>query len=111
MHARLKNKFMEDEKCHNLMSWLKNVLMDCSQAKAQESLHVHPAKNWISLCIAQSDQSLYSLSARKSTGSIECSAKTDRRCIAVEDHKSESLLAAVLFYKFCYALAQMSKAF
>ena len=23
MHARLKNEFTEDEKCHNLMRWLK----------------------------------------------------------------------------------------
>ena len=23
-HARLKNEFIEDEKCHNLMSWLLN---------------------------------------------------------------------------------------
>ena len=23
VHARLKNEFTEDEKCHNLMSWLK----------------------------------------------------------------------------------------
>ena len=29
-HARLKNEFTEDEKCHNLMSWLKLRFLSCN---------------------------------------------------------------------------------
>ena len=51
-HARLRNEFAEDEKCHNLMSWLKCVMvvkvaimmlkMVCHNAKQN--------KTWATIC-------------------------------------------------------------
>ena len=40
MHAHLKNEFREDEKCHNLMSWLKSLEPFCLLpiSKAQDVL-------------------------------------------------------------------------
>ena len=34
VHARLKNEFTEEEKCHNLMSWLKSFIMLSSKSEA-----------------------------------------------------------------------------
>ena len=31
-HARLKNEFTEDEKCHNLMRWLKSLQIEDEEA-------------------------------------------------------------------------------
>ena len=40
MHARLKNEFTEDEKCHNLMRWLKCVFhLVASSTLAKWILH------------------------------------------------------------------------
>ena len=35
-HARLKNEFMEDEKCHNLMSWLNYFLYYLVQSEIHD---------------------------------------------------------------------------
>ena len=42
-HVRLKNEFMEDEKCHNLMSWLIYGVMEKREIRfcLTVDLHVH----------------------------------------------------------------------
>ena len=48
MHARLKNEFMEDEKCHNLMTWLNVSYRDvagCEEAKIEIMEFVNFLKN------------------------------------------------------------------
>ena len=40
-HACLQNEFMEDEKCHNLMSWLK-----CKGLKAYSNAHIHSCESF-----------------------------------------------------------------